>query len=315
MIFPHALKMGDAVGLIAPSSPVPAERLEACKSLLESQGYKVKEGRGIYSSLHGYQGGPAAVRAADINAMFADPEVKAIFCLKGGYSSAQVMDKLDLRLIRANPKIFVGYSDVTNLNVFLNQQAGMVTFHGPMVHSNMLKSYDDFTRASFEAALALGASGSLELKNPQGEPFRTLRPGRAEGIIAGGNLSLLCSMLGTPYEIDTRGKILFFEDVNESIPHIDRMLYQLKYSGKLDQAAGVAAGDFSGQSNPDDPAYMADELLRDFFTGYQKPVVDNIKSGHCYPMSSIPLGALCRLDTDGTKGQAGAEPKITFHLP
>jgi muramoyltetrapeptide carboxypeptidase len=315
MIFPQPLKKGDALGLIAPSSPVPAEGPAACKSLLESWGYKVKEGRGVHSSINGYLAGPAAVRAADINAMFADPEVKAILCLRGGDGSAQVVDKLDLPLIRANPKIFVGYSDITNLHVFLNQQAGMVTFHGPMVYSNMLSSYDEFTKASFEAALALGGSGSLVLRNPQGESFKALRPGRAEGIIVGGNLCLICSMLGTPYELDTRGKILFFEDVNEPVRRVDRMLHQLKYSGKLDQAAGILVGDFSGQSNPQAPAYLAAELLRDFFAGYEKPVIDNIKSGHCIPMSTLPLGALCRMDTGGAEAQAGAEPVITFHLP
>jgi muramoyltetrapeptide carboxypeptidase len=313
MIFPPALKKGDAVGLIAPSSPAPAGQIEPCKSLLASWGYKVKEGNGIYSSLHGYLAGPAALRAADIHAMFADPAVKAIFCLRGGDGSCQVMDKLDLGLIRANPKIFVGYSDITNFHVFLNQKAGLVTFHGPMVYSNMLKAYDDFTKAAFEAALALGAASRLDLKNPEGEPFKALRPGQAEGMITGGNLSLICSMLGTPYEINTEGKILFFEDVNESIRHVDRMLHHLKYSGKLDQTAGVVVGDFSGQSNPGDPGYLVDDLLRDFFTGYNKPVIYNVKSGHCLPMSTIPLGAVCRLHTGGLRS-GGEGPKISFHL-
>lgn len=315
MIFPPALKLGDTIGLIAPSSPVPADRVEACKALLESWGYKVKEGNGIYSALHGYLAGPAPARAADINAMFADPAVKAIFCLRGGDGSCQVMDKLDLRIIRSNPKIFVGYSDITNFHVFLNQQAGLVTFHGPMVSANMLEDYDEFTKESFEAALALGNKGSLELKNPEGEPFKALRFGQAEGTIAGGNLSLICSMLGTPYEINTKGRILFIEDVDETTWHVDRMLYHLKYSGKLDQAAGVIVGDFRGQSNPRDPGYLVEELLRDFFTGYNKPVIYNVKSGHCIPLSTIPLGTVCSMETGKISAAGGEEPKIVFRWP
>ncbi len=308
MIFPENVRKGDLVGIIAPSSPTPPDRVKKCRAFLESEGYRVKEGRGIYENQHGYIAGPCEDRLRDIHDMFSDPRVKAIFCLRGGDTSCYVVDKLDMNLIRANPKIFMGYSDITSYHVRMNQEADLITFHGPMVSSNMLENFDAFTRRSLEEALALGENGHMRLENPEGEPFRTLRPGRAEGALAGGNLALICSMLGTPYAVDTRDKILFIEDVGESTAHVDRMLHQLMHTGKLQDAAGVLVGDFSEQSNKHDPSYLVEQLIGDFFADYDKPVIYNVLSGHCYPMSTLPLGARCRMG-------ASDEPSIEFFAP
>lgn len=295
MFFPDKLKKGDTIAIIAPSSPVTNEQADLCKKLVEDMGYKVKMGKCTYLSVHGYSAGTGEEKAKEINEMFADKEVKAIWCIRGGDTSSHAMDKLDFEMIKNNPKIFVGYSDVTNLNVNFNQKCGFVTFHGPMVKSNMLSDYDDFTRNSFENALSM--EDELLLENPPGEEFKVMVDGCALGTVVGGNLSLLVSMIGTQYEVDTKDKILFIEDVEENVRRLDRMMYQLKYSNKLSDSAGLIFGDFTDCVNEKDSEYTVVEMLKDVLADYNKPVMYNIKSGHCFPMSTIPLGANCTIDT------------------
>lgn len=295
MIFPEKLKKGDTVAIVAPSSPVTKEEADSCRKLVEDMGYGVKMGKCTYKSVHGYSAGFGKDRAEELNQMFRDNDVRAIWCIRGGDTSSHIMDKLDFDMIRKNPKIFVGYSDITNLNVNFNQKCGLVTFHGPMVKSNMLNSYDDFTRISFEKALNMDKE--LILENPHGESFKVMIEGTAEGTIVGGNLSLLVSMIGTSYEVDTKGKILFIEDVDENVRRLDRMMYQLKYANKLRDAAGIIFGDFTDCINEADKNYTVTDMLKDVLIDYDKPVMYNIKSGHCYPMSTIPLGTNCIIDT------------------
>lgn len=296
MRFPKKLKYGDTIGIIAPSSPVSLEKLNQCQKVLEDMGYKVKIGKSAYESVCGYMAGSAQLRAEDINSMFADKNIDAIFCIRGGYSSCTVMEYLNYDIIKNNPKIFVGYSDITSYNIAFNQKCDFVTYHGPMVSSNMISQYDDFTKKSFEDALNMDEE--LELKNPVGEEFKVLVEGYAKGRITGGNMTLINPSIGTDYEIDTKGKILFLEEVEESVPKIEKMLYQLKYSGKFDDCAGVLIGDFSDCNNTYDESYNVDCLMKDFFKDFKKPVMSNIKSGHCSPMSTIILGAVCTIDTE-----------------
>ncbi|NLM36213.1 MAG: LD-carboxypeptidase [Clostridiales bacterium] len=295
MIFPEKLKKGDTIGVIAPSSPVTKEEADLCKALVEDMGYKVKMASCVYRSIHGYSAGTGEERAKDINDMFACKEVKAIWCIRGGDTSSHVMDKIDFEIIKQNPKVFIGYSDVTNLHVNINQRCNLITFHGPMIKSDMLKGFDDFTKDSLEKALTMDKE--LILENPKGEDFKVMVEGQAEGLIVGGNLSLLTSMIGTPYEVDTRGKILFIEDVDEPVRKLDRMMYQLKYSKKLDMAAGIIFGDFTDCVNTVDKSYDVIEMLKELLADYDKPVMYNIRSGHCHPMSTIPLGTKCTMDT------------------
>jgi len=295
MFFPNKLKKGDTIAIVAPSSPVSNEAADLCKKLVEDMGYKVKMGKCTYQSIHGYSAGLGIDRAEEINQMFKDTEVNAIWCIRGGDSSAQIMDKIDFDMIKSNPKIFVGYSDITNLNVNFNQKCEFVTFHGPMVKSNMLNSYDEFTKTSFEKALNM--EDELILENPSGEDFKVMVEGKAEGVITGGNLSLLVSMIGTPYEVDTKGKILFIEEVEENVRRIDRMMHQLKYSNKLQDAEGIILGDFTNCINEKDENYTEIEMIKELLSDYKKPVMYNIKSGHCFPMSTIPLGLKCTMDT------------------
>jgi muramoyltetrapeptide carboxypeptidase len=295
MIFPEKLRKGDTVGIIAPSSPVSKEEADLCRKLVEEMGYKVKMGKSTFLSARGYSAGTGEEKAKDINEMFEYKEVKAIWCIRGGDTSSHTMDKINFEIIRKNPKIFVGYSDVTNLHVNFNQKCDLITFHGPMVKSNMLNNFDDFTKKSFEKALTM--ENELILDNPEGEDFQVMVEGYVEGIIVGGNLALLTSMIGTPYEVDTKGKILFIEDVEEDVKRLDRMMYQLKYSNKLQDAVGIIFGDFTDCINHQEESYTVVEMLKEVLSDYKKPVMYNIKSGHCFPMSTIPLGTRCIMDT------------------
>ncbi len=296
MIFPEKLKRGDTVGLFAPSGPVSHEDALLSEQCLKDMGYHVKVAPGVYKKLHGYKAGPGEERAADMHEMFSDPEIKGIFCIRGGDTSSHMMPHIDIEVVRKNPKVFVGYSDVTNLHVLFNQKAHLITFHGPMVRSNMIRDYDEFSKKALEDVLFMDREHVLE--NPQGVPFVTVRGGKAEGRLVGGNLALLTSMIGTPYEVDTKGKVLFIEDINEDVARLDRMLHQLRYSGKFDDAVAVLVGDFGNSENSADPSYGLHELIADFFQDYDKPVLDYVIAGHCYPTSTLPLGMNCRVDAD-----------------
>lgn len=296
MIMPEQLKPNDMVGLVCPSSPVSGERVLACKAFVESMGYQVKIGKACFESLHGYLAGSAQNRARDLNLMFADPNIKAILCIRGGYGSSQIMDLLDYDMIARNPKIFVGYSDITNLNVAFNQLCNMVTFHGPMVSSNMLEHYDDYTRKSFDEAINM--QGELYFKNLDSKPLNVLVPGYCKGTIVGGNLALLINLLGTFYAPDFHGKVLFIEDIYESIPRIHRMLDQLRLLHIFDQLAGILIGDFSDCEKEDNGRYSIDDFMQEYFADLKIPVISNVTCGHCHPTSTIPLGLICTIDTN-----------------
>jgi muramoyltetrapeptide carboxypeptidase len=235
--------------------------------------------------------------------MFRDPEVKAIFALRGGYGSAQLLDRIDYELIRANPKIFVGYSDITALHLAIHQKTGLITFHGPVV----LSRFTDYTLDHFRRAL-FQTNPIGTVRNP-GETntlrpvhrLRAVRPGTARGRLIGGNLTLISTTLGTPYEIDTRGRILFIEDVDEEPYRIDRMLTQLRLAGKLDAAAGIIVGECL-DCRPKDykPSFnstftlgeIEDNLLGDL----KVPVLSGLTIGHTDDQLTLPEGAMATLD-------------------
>lgn len=300
MIFPESIKKGDTIGFVAPAFPIKEEERDRGVRFLEQMGYRVKLGEGLKHlyNFHNYLAGDARQRAEDLNRMFADPEVKAIVCARGGYGSAHIMRYLDYDMIKRNPKIFVGYSDLTNLHSALQMFCNLVTFHGPMVCSNMLNDFDDYTQKSFWDTLNMGSS--LEFHNPPEDgPFHVIRPGRAEGILAGGNLSLITRAVGTFFQLDTKGKILFLEDIEESIPVLDMYITQLEYAGIFDKVSGILLGDFTGCTNERyDASYEIDDFLKDRFAEYSVPVMSHVRSGHDKPMGTIPMGTACRMDTE-----------------
>ncbi len=298
MNYPDRLREGDLVALLAPSSPVSAEEAAACRRVIEDRGYRVRMSALVSTALHGYEAGEPEARARELNAAFADPEVRAILCVRGGNSACRVLERVDVGVVRANPKIFVGYSDITPFHVLFNQRAELITFHGPMVKSNMIGDFDAFSRASLDAALSMEPGSEMAFLNPEGSAMEGLCGGSADGVLAGGNLALLTSLLGTPYAVDARGKILLIEDVGETVPRVARMLHHLRLAGKFEDAAGVLIGDFTDCTNAADPDYDVNALMRDFFAGLGKPVLSGIRTGHDFPMATVPLGMRCRVDAD-----------------
>lgn len=297
MTIPPPLKPGGTVFLTAPSSPLsdsqPAADIAAA---VERLGFRAAVGASCIApaTARGYAAAPPAVRAAELNRAFADPGVDAVWCVRGGSTAWQLPPLLDAGCIAAHPKPFIGFSDVTTLHLFLQRRCGLVSFHGPTANRILSWGGDDFSWRSLRAALSMGPC--LPLENPPGEPVRVLRPGRARGRLTGGNLSLVVQTLGTPEQIDARGKILFLEDVGEAVYAIERMLHQLCRAGVLGAAAGLLFGDFTGCRNAYRAEYGPEALLADFFRDWPGPVVCNVRSAHCTPMATLPLGAVCRVE-------------------
>ena len=296
MIKPQALKYGDTIGIIAPAN-YSGDSGNIMVKDLEARGFKVVLGDSFYAKWYNY-GGTDEVRANDINKMFKDKNIKAIFCVRGGYGSIRLLDLIDFETIKKNPKIFVGYSDITTLLLAITQKTDLVTFHGPM--SSNYKNFDDITSTSFFNTI-MNNKTSYELSDYSGSALRTVREGKAEGEIVGGNLSLIVASLGTKYEIDTKGKILFIEEVGEYTYRIDRMFQQLKLAGKFDDASGIILGNFN-KANKEAPEDMSlEDIFDDSFGKLKKPVISGFSSGHVRPLITLPIGARAKIDTSVNK--------------
>lgn len=294
LLKPKTLELGDTIGIIAPSSPVPQDALEKSLEIFTEYGYRVKLGKTVHEQ-YGYLAGTDEARAHDVNRMFADPDVDAIFCLRGGYGSPRILDRIDYECIRKNPKIFVGYSDITALHVAIHQKTGLVTFHGPMV-AELVKSPHPLTWPTlFQHLTSCGPVGRYA--EPRDMFQYTLTAGVAEGQLVGGNLCLLVALLGTPYEIDTKDKILFLEDIGEEPYSIDRMLTQLKLAGKLHSAKGIVFTDLS-EAEPKQykNSLTIEQLLTDIVQPIGIPSYYGLKAGHCQPNLTMPYGIYARLN-------------------
>lgn len=293
------LKTGDTIGLIGPSGTVrEAGAVDQAIAYIQQLGFKVKVGLSAHAK-YGYLSGTDDVRAGDINDMFADEEVDAIVCTRGGYGTMRILDQLDYDVIRANPKIFVGFSDITAIHAALLKECGLVTFHGPMATRWKAEFPDGFTQDAFYKTVMQPAPAG-ELRNAAGYRAReTVHPGSAEGLLVGGNLMLVTSLLGTPYELDTKGKILFLEEIGERTYCIDRMLTQLRLAGKLDDCAGIIFGDFC-DCPVEYPQFglTIEEIIRDIVAPCGKPVFTGLQAGHVAPKLTLPLGVRCRMDAD-----------------
>ncbi len=305
LLKPKALKPGDTVGLVTPATSVfDPDRIALAERTIAYFDLKLRIGRNVRKR-SGYMGATIEERAADMNDMFRDPDVKAIFALRGGYGSAQILNLLDYGLIRRNPKIFLGFSDITAMHLALQQRAGLVTFHGPA----MLSRFTSYTRDHFRTAL-FEAKPLGTLTNPPetdklrpGHALRTLRPGQARGRLTGGNLTLISTTMGTPFEIDTRGRILLLEDAGEQPYSIDRMLTQLRLAGKLQAAAGIVFGECADCRPRDfqpslDPPHSLGEVLDETLGKLNIPVLSGLTFGHTGDQLTLPLGVMTLLDAD-----------------
>lgn len=205
MKYPKKLEEGAVIGIVAPSSPVSEERVAQCRAVLEDLGYGVKMADNLAAFKGGYMAGDEELRGSWINNMFADEEVDAIFCLRGGDGANRILEFIDTDVVREHKKIFVGYSDITSLHLLFNQNCGLVTFHGPMVSSNMVDQFDEETKAAFFAALT--AEREYAYRAPEGFEIGVAREGKAKGEMTGGNLTVMCASVGTPWEMETDGKM------------------------------------------------------------------------------------------------------------
>ena len=298
---PRALKEGDTVGLITPASYIfDLWDLEAVPPRLAALGLKCKFGRNVRAR-RGYLAGTDDERLADLHAMFADPEVAAVFCLGGGYGTERLLGRIDYALIRKNPKIFLGYSDITALHVAFGKLSGLVTFHGPVATSKLPPWTLGYLQKALFAPEPIGAIDNPPETDPLSPDFprHTVVAGRARGRTVGGNLTLLSTTMGTPYEIDTKDRILLLEDTGEAPYRVDRMLVQLALAGKLADAAGIVWGTCT-ECDPSRSGYEINlsmsELLDELLGGLGKPVLAGLVFGHTKEKATIPLGVDAELD-------------------
>lgn len=299
IIWPRRLQKGDTVALIAPASHADAESVQIAAASLRFLDLYPK----IYPSClcsHGYFAGNDQRRAADLHAAFADDEVKGIFCLRGGYGATRILKLLDYEMIGKHPKVFCGYSDITALHTVFNRICGFITFHGPMPSTDYTKM-DRFSLLSLTDAL-FGNRDAREAQAPPGLPLSSLTGGVASGRLTGGNLSLLLSTLGSPYEIDTRDAILFIEETDEALYKVDRALTALSLAGKFDDCKGILLGTFSGCTAEDSTASLAlEEIFGEVFASLKKPIISNFQCGHSYPQHTLPMGGQIEMDADRLK--------------
>jgi muramoyltetrapeptide carboxypeptidase len=300
---PAALRPGSVVGLIAPGSPIPDLRIEQAIKSMTNLGLKVRQGRNIREQ-YGYLAGSDEQRLADLHWAFSDPEIEAVWCLRGGYGCGRLLQRIDYDLIGRNPKIFIGYSDITALHLAIHKMTGLVCFHGPVAASD----YPDETVAHAKAVLMEGKKPYLlQVPSPNadlpGQEYKPLviTPGKARGTLTGGNLSLLAALAGTPWMPSLAGKIVFLEDVGEQPYRIDRMFVQLLQSTDLAQAAGIALGVFS-DCEPKNSATISSfsftEMLMDAMGKLGMPVLYGLPFGHVGHNATIPYEIEAALDAE-----------------
>jgi muramoyltetrapeptide carboxypeptidase len=291
-IKPRALQPGDTIGIIAPASNIKRELLEAGCDALRKLGYKPFYLDSILEK-DLYFAGSTQRRARELEEMFTRDEVRAIICARGGYGANYLLETLSVDKIKAHPKIFVGYSDITTLLTHIFDSTGLVTFHGPMVAKDFTHS-DGIEVDSWEAALTGASEWALNLGPESG--VKALLSGDAEGILYGGCLSMLVASLGTPYEIQTAGTVLFIEDVAAKPYQIDRMLMQLKLAGKFAGVRGIIFGEMLDCSQNKDQGYTLEEVVLRVVEDLGVPVAYGLRSGHVSRRNiTLPFGVRAAL--------------------
>ena len=293
---PRALRQGDTVGIVAPASNIKRELLEAGCDALRQLGYQPFFFDSIFEN-DLYFAGSTERRARELEEMFVRDDVKAILCARGGYGANYLLRELDPAKIVANPKIFVGYSDITTLLTCFADSAGFVTFHGPMVTKDFALS-DGVDLASWQAAI--GGASAWEIDTGLGSGVEALVDGEAEGILYGGCLSLLVAAFGTPHDIRTSGTILFMEDVNARPYQVDRMLMQLKLAGKLSEVKGIVFGEMLDCLQTENQGYTLQQVVLRIVGELGIPVAYGLRSGHVTRKNiTLPIGVRASLSVKG----------------
>lgn len=297
-IKPPRLKKGDTIGLISPASYITKDQLNESIKNLEDLGFKVKYSN-IIMEKYGYLAGTDSARAEDLNNMFADKDVNGIFAVRGGYGCSRMLDYINYDLIKLNPKILIGYSDITSLLFGIYAKTGLVCFHGPVATS----TFNDYSMQNFKN-IVVNPYDNFEEKNlPEDEnQIYVIKNGIGEGELVGGNLSIVVSMIGTKYDINTKGKIIFLEDIGEEPYRIDRMLTQMRLAGKFENCAGVALGVFRRcEVKKDDPEFenslTLKQIFNDVLADLNVPVIVGLSFGHIENKFTLPFGVNAKLDT------------------
>lgn len=284
LIKPKRLCPGEAIGVVAPAGRVEPDDLHRGVLRLEQLGFKVIIGKEVEAA-HRYFAGKDPDRAADLQRMFEQRDIGGILCARGGSGAARLLQFLDLNRLRGFPKVFIGCSDITTLLLYFSRSLGWVTFHGPMAATQFGK---DPNPARDENFLKVLGGEAVEMSFPG---VRTLRSGEAEGVLTGGCLTLICTTIGTPYEIETEGKILFLEDTDEAPYRIDRMLTYLKGLGKFDHLRGVVFGQMP-RCRPE----LLPEIILEIFEEIPVPILFGFPSGHGESIATLPFGIRVRID-------------------
>lgn len=293
-IRPKRLQKGDTVGIVSPSSPPGREELEKSLSFLEELGLKWKFAKNA-KNIQGYLAGTDQERLEDLEEMFLDSEVKGIICSSGGYGAGRITEHLDMEIVKENPKIFWGFSDITFLHTAIGAYANLVTFHGSMLGPNIGKdTFEELSGKMFQQLFE-----PMELHYTEDiSPLEAITSGVGRGEFVGGNLSLLARTIGTKFEVDTSGKILLIEDIGEEPARVDSLLNQLRMTGKFNNVAGIVVGDFANAETKKKWTLTLDEVFDDYFKDLKVPVVKGFKIGHCEPHFAVPLGVEAILDAD-----------------
>ena len=290
---PQKLKLGDTIGVVAPSSPIIGDNIDElnkAKEIVERSGFKVKYSKNIFSNTNEYSA-TAREKAEDINAMFADKEVKMIWCAKGGNNSNSTFEYIDYELIKKNSKIVCGFSDITSITNMITEKTGLITFSG----TNFKTIATDETDYSYKQALSRFVDGNLEF-GPENEEYITIQKGKAEGELIGGNLSLIRGMVAGKYSLDFTDKILFLEELGfETDPEAtSNNVYYMKQNGVFDKIKGLWIGNYEHESG-----ISLEKIILDVLDGeYKFPIIKSNNFGHIERKTVIPIGTKAEINTD-----------------
>lgn len=296
-IKPSCINRGDTIGIVAPASSFDPDNFKKGIKKLRKSGYKVKYERSIFSK-YWSRPGHDKKRAEQINRMFADTQVKALFCAKGGWGSLDIIPYLDKGIIKDNPKIFVGYSDITFLLLYLQSITNMVVFHGPVVSGEIYEGMSELTLdCLFRLIAKPEALGTVTTPH-----LHPLKPGQATGILVGGNMSSIVESIGTEYDVDTNGRILFLEEVGEDMATIEEYLNRLKQAGKFMNIKGIVFGKMVNCFDETDTQKSRSSIINEIVADVKVPILFGFPSGHIKQSTDIhftlPLGAEVTLDAD-----------------
>ena len=302
LVKPERLRAGDKIGLITPGSFIPDRTLEKAIANIRALGFEVVLGKYIRAK-NGYIAGTDEQRLDDLHAMFYNPDIRGVWCARGGYGCTRLLPDVDYGLIRKNPKVLIGYSDITALHLAIHQRTGLVTFHGPVAGSDFTEYTTRHVKAVLMDAAAPHVIDTLSdygtVKNPELYKPLVIRPGTVRGPLYGGNLSLLAAMAGTEFGLDASGKLIFIEDIDEKPYRVDRMLTQLRQSANLDQAAAFGLGVFAGcVPEPGDESLTLAQTVADRLSDLGRPAVYGLTFGHIAHQCTLPMGVSAELDTE-----------------